>query len=141
MTDIAQFLTRVPMFQGLTERQLKRLAGRFRERTYTKDAIVVEQGKIGIGLFVVVEGEAEVIRTHVDGTVIRVDTLAATDFFGELSLLDDAPRTASVRALGDLKCIALSKLDFLDELHDDPEMAVEMLKTMAHRFRRLVANL
>jgi CRP-like cAMP-binding protein len=139
--QIVDFLKRVPLFSGLKEKQLKKIAGRFRERTYKNGDVIVEQGKMGIGLFIMVEGAGKVIRTHGDGTVLEIDTVGPTDFFGELSLLDDMPRSASVVATSDVKCVAMTKLDFLDELEADADMAVVMLKTLAHRFRQLLVQM
>lgn len=139
--EIAEFLAKVPLFKPLKKRQLEKLAHRVRERDYSAGDVIVEQGVIGIGLFVVVRGPVKVIRIHADGTQRQVSELDRFDFFGELSLLEDAVRTASVIADADSKCLVLSKLDFLDELEDDPAMAVPMLKEIAQRFRRIMTNL
>jgi CRP/FNR family transcriptional regulator, cyclic AMP receptor protein len=139
--DIAEFLTKVPLFHGLKENQLMKIARRCRERDYKVGETIIEQGKVGVGLFILVRGAAKVVREQTDGEQIELDHLKRTDFFGELSLLDDAPRSATVTALEDTKCLALSKLDFLDELANDAEMGIAMLKTMSQRYRRLVANL
>ena len=137
MTDqMEKFLATVPLFRNLKDRQIKRIASRVRERTYQAGDVIVEQGKMGIGLFVIVTGEVDVVHVHPDGSTHKLNTMYEKDFFGELSLLDEAPRTASVIANGDVTCLALTKLDFLDVLSEEPDMAVEMLKTMAQRFRR-----
>jgi CRP/FNR family transcriptional regulator/CRP/FNR family cyclic AMP-dependent transcriptional regulator len=139
--DIAEFLAKVPLFQGLTQTQLDKLAKNFRERDYAPEEIIIEQGKVGVGLFILVRGEAKVVRHQPDGDNFELDRLHRTDFFGEMSLLDDAPRAASVIATEQTKCLALNKLDFIDTLHEDAEMAVAMLKAMAFRYRRLMASL
>jgi CRP/FNR family transcriptional regulator, cyclic AMP receptor protein len=139
--EIVTFLRKVPLFQGLEERHLRKFAKNFRERDYKADEVILEQGKLGVGLFIVVDGEAKVVRSQVDGDVFELDRLHRLDFFGELSLLDDAPRSASVIATQPMKCLALEKLVFLDELSRDAEMAVAMLRTLAARYRRLVQNL
>lgn len=139
--EISTFLRKVPLLRSLKDRQLKKLAARMREQEYNVDDLIVEQGKMGVGLFIIIEGEVEVTRHQLDGDIVHLDTLRSTDFFGELSLLDEFPRTASVKASKHTRCLALSKLAFLDELHQDAEMAVELLKEMAQRFRRIVAQL
>jgi len=139
--EIAEFLAKVPMFRGLKPRQLKKLAERARVRDYSEGDIIVEQGAEGIGLYIMARGTAVVKRIHADGETRQLDVLERFAFFGELSLLDDAPRSASVIAETDVKAVVLSKLDFLDELEDDPKMAVVLLKQLAHRFRRIVTNL
>lgn len=140
--EISRFLTKVPLFRSLKERQIRRLAERIRERDFKVGEVIVEQGNPGIGLYIIVNGEARVVRRMSDGTgVTELDRLSRTQFFGELSLLEDAPRSASVIADADMKCLVLNKLDFLDELEQEPEMAIQMLKELAHRFRRIIANM
>ncbi|MCS6836788.1 MAG: cyclic nucleotide-binding domain-containing protein [Anaerolineae bacterium] len=139
--EISRFLAKVPLFRGLKERQLRRIAERMREREFKANEAIVEQGNPGVGLYIVVNGEARVLRRQADGGQLELDRLARTQFFGELSLLDEAPRSASVVADVDMKCLVLNKLDFLDELQQEPEMAIEMLKELAHRFRRIISTL
>jgi CRP/FNR family transcriptional regulator, cyclic AMP receptor protein len=144
MSDVEKhqrFLKKVPMFKSLSDSHLKKLAERVREREFANGELILEQGKIGVGLFIIQYGEVKVYRHHDDGTRREIDVLGETEFFGELSLLDDAPRVAEVVASADTKCLVLSKLDFLEELDHEPQMAVEMLKELAFRFRRVVSNL
>jgi CRP-like cAMP-binding protein len=139
--DITEFLAKVPLFKELSDRHLKRIAKRIRERDYAAGEVIVEQGQPGIGLYIMVRGEAVVKRKMIDGGEREMDRLHRTDFFGELSLLDEAPRTASVIAADEVKCLALLKLDFLEELDHEPEMAIEMLKEMARRYRRMMSRM
>jgi len=141
----------VPLFQGLGERQLQRLAKRFKERTYAKGEAIVK-GTMGIGLFILESGRADVIYDAADGDRTVVNQLGSTDFFGELSLLDDAPRTASsllddaprtasVVATEDAKCLVLAQLDFMDALREDADIPIVMLREMARRLRRIMQTL
>jgi CRP-like cAMP-binding protein len=139
--NITRFLHTVPMFQGLNERQMTRLAKRFKERTYTQGETIVTQGTLGIGLFIVESGKVDVVREFGDGSKSVVNQLGPTDFFGELSLLDDSPRTASVVATEPTKCIVLTQLDFMSALQEDAEISIVMLKELAKRFRRYMENL
>ena len=139
--QITRFLHTVPMFQGLNERQLNRLAKRFKERTYTKGETIVTQGTLGIGLFIIEKGKVEAVREHNDGSKSVVNQLGPTDFFGELSLLDESPRTASVVAVEDTTCLVLTQLDFMSALQEDADIPIVMLKELAKRFRRLMENL
>ena len=68
VADIAEFLAKVPLFKDLTDRQLNRIAKRIRERDYEAGDAIVEQGQPGIGLYIMVRGEAKVIRKLLDGT-------------------------------------------------------------------------
>ena len=139
--NIIRFLHTVPLFQGLGERQLQRLAKRFKERTYAKGEAIVNQGTMGICLFILESGRADVIYDAADGDRTVVNQLGSTDFFGELSLLDDAPRTASVVATEDAKCLVLAQLDFMDALREDADIPIVMLREMARRLRRIMQTL
>jgi len=144
MSDLektSRFLHTVPMFQGLQDRQLQRLARRFTERTFAAGETIVTQGTLGIGLFVIESGKVNAVRLNPDGSSTVVNSLGSTEFFGELSLLDDAPRTASVVATEETRCLVLTQLDFMSVLHEDADIPIIMLKELAKRFRRLMESL
>jgi len=138
MADVKQtvgFLARVPLFRGLKTDQLESLARRFVEREYGTGEAIVTQGKGGEGFFIITSGGAEAIRERADGTKVVVNTFGATDFFGELALLDDGLRTASVVTTQPTECLVLTRWDFLAALRQDVEMAVVILQELARRFR------
>ena len=132
---IAEFLHRVPLFHGLGRRQLQKLARRFVTRQYEAGEEIVTQGKGGEGMFIIVSGSAQVIRERRDGTKVTVNTFGPTQFFGELALLDEGRRTASVAATEATECLALTRWDFLAVLHEDAEMGVVVAQELARRFR------
>jgi CRP-like cAMP-binding protein len=134
--DRVRFLANVPLFRGLRERQLQTLNRRFVSRGYKVGDEIVTQGKGGAGLFILLSGAAEAVRVRRDGSKAVVNTFGPTDFFGELALLDDEPRTASVIAREDTECLVLSQWEFFGALREDPDMAIEVLQELARRFRR-----
>jgi CRP-like cAMP-binding protein len=138
MSDVKEtvrFLERVPLFQTLKSRQLEHLAKRFVEREFATGQAMVTQGQGGEGFFIIVSGQAEARRTRADGTQAVVNTFGPTDYFGELALLDDGLRTASVVANQATKCLVLTRWDFLAALREDAEIAVSILQELARRFR------
>jgi len=138
MADVKQtvgFLTRVPLFQGLKKRQIENLARRFVPREYDADQAIVTQDKGGEGFFIIISGGAEAIRERADGTKAVVNTFGPTDFFGELALLDDGLRTASVVTTEATQCLVLTRWDFLAALQQDVDMAIVILQELAKRFR------
>ena len=145
MSDLKQttgFLQNVPLFHRLTNRQLELLAKRMLEREYAAEQPIVTQDKAGEGFFIIVSGRAEVLRQRSDGEQVVVNTFGPTDFFGELALLDDGVRTASVLATEPTKCLVLTRWDFLNALREsDPEMAIVILQQLAKRFRRALDSL
>ena len=129
------FLNRVPLFQGLKKRQLERLAHKFVPREYAAGQVIVTQDKGGEGFFIIASGQAEAIRERADGDKVTVNTFGPTDFFGELALLDDGLRTASVVTTEETQCLALTRWDFLAALKQDVDMAITILEELAERFR------
>lgn len=136
-----QILSQVPIFSGLNNKQLTALAKRLTTRNYSEDDVIITQGKGGEGLFVVSEGTAKAVRLQPDGDQVTVNEFGEKDFFGELALLDDGVRTASVIATSTVKCLVLTRWDFKSVLKDEPEMAILMLEEMAKRFRRALETL
>lgn len=130
------FLSKVPLFNGLKDRQLQRLADRMAERTYAAGDLIVKQGQGGEGFYVIASGKAEAMRERSDGEKVVVNTFGPTDFFGELALLDEeGVRTASIIASEPTICLILTRWDFLGVLRQDADMAVDILQEMARRFR------
>ena len=144
MNDLKQtigFLQNVPLFQNLNNRHLEHLARRVVERQYASGQPIVTQGHGGEGFFVIVSGKAEAFRHRADGEKVEVNNFGPTDFFGELALLDDGLRTASVVATEPTKCLALTRWDFVAALREDAEMSVIILQELAKRFRRALDSL
>lgn len=133
--DTANFLHKVPLFQSLNKKQLDQLASWLVKREFATGATIVEQGKGGEGFFIIVSGKAEATRTRADGTKIVVNQFGPTDFFGELALLDDGLRTATVTATENVNCLVLVRWDFLAKLETNADMAVKILQELARRFR------
>jgi CRP/FNR family cyclic AMP-dependent transcriptional regulator len=139
--DRVRFLAKVPLFHSLKERQLERLDSRFVSRTFKRGQDIVTQGKGGAGLFILVSGAAEAIRTRGDGSKTVVNSFGPTDYFGELALLDDEPRTASVVATEETECLVLSQWEFFGALREDAELSIGVLQELARRFRRALSVL
>jgi CRP/FNR family transcriptional regulator len=141
LKDTMAFLARVPLFRNLKRGQLHDLATAMVSREFEAGDELVQQGKGGIGLFVIVAGKAEAVHTRIDGTDAVVNTFGPTDFFGELALLNDLPRTASVVAVEDTECLVLVRWELMRKLKKDPEMAIVILQELAKRFQRAMAVL
>ena len=124
MTDTADLLAGVPFLAGLDRKHLERLARDFSERTFAAGSVAVREGdERGIGFFVVVEGE---------GTVTIGDKQVATvgpgDYFGEVALISDRVRTATVTATTDLRCLVMTMWDFRAFVQGDAEVAWKLLE-------------
>lgn len=133
---IVGYLHRVPLFHSLKNRQLETLAKRFVERNYPAGKAIVTQGQGGEGFFVVTHGRCTAVRERLDGEKIVVNNFEPGDFFGELALLDESGlRTATVSANEEVKCLVLTRWDFIAILKEDAEMGIDILQEMAKRFR------
>lgn len=144
MVDInlyVQILSQVPLLAVMNEKHLKILARNLTVRDYGEGEFIVTQGKGGQGLFILLDGTAKAIRTQPDGDQVTVNEFVSKDYFGELALLDDGLRTASVVATSDVKCGVLTRWDFQGILRKEPEMAIDMLTELAKRFRRALETL
>ena len=117
-------LRKVPLFAELDNRQLKKLASRFRERTVGPGTQVTAEGEMsGVGFFVVGSGEASV---NVGGK--DVATLGAGDHFGEIALVSEAARTATVTATTELRLLEIPFWDFRDFAHANPDVTWKLLQ-------------
>ena len=117
-------LQEVPLFSGLSQRQLKRLARLFKERRFAAGRPVVKQGEMsGVGFFVISEGEASVT---VDGVYTK--GLGPGDSFGELALISQQERAATVTADTPLTCQVINLWDFRSFSKDNPEITWKLLQ-------------
>ncbi len=124
MTDTADLLAGVPLLSGLDRKHLDRLARDFTDRTFPAGTVVVRQGdEHGIGFFVVAEGEGVIT---VDGK--EVGTVGPGSYFGEVALISDRVRTATVTATTDLRCKDMTLWDFRSFVQGDAEVAWKLLQ-------------
>jgi len=123
-------LRSVPLFSTCSEKQLEFIATRVEDLEFPEGKVLTEQGRSGGEFFIVLSGEAEVKK---DGAVIA--RIGPGDFFGEIALLDNGPRTATVTARTALRCFVLSPRQFQDVLHQNADIAVTLLHAVTKRLR------
>ncbi len=128
----ANLLDRVDLFAGLGGISLEAIAEHAVEVEFATGRPIVRQGEVGTGFFLVVSGGARVVR---DGDELA--RLGPGDFFGELSLLDQQPRIATVTAEGPTTCLAIASWEFEELLDEQPRLAVGILKAVVRRLRAL----
>ena len=133
--ETQEMLKNVKLFSGLSNKNLKRLANGFNERSYRAGDLIIEQGKTGEGLFVIISGSVKIMKKTADGGEFEVAVNGPGDFLGEMSVLDNAPRSASVVAVEDTKCLVLVSWDFNGIMKEHPEIALEILPVIVQRFR------
>lgn len=118
------------LFEGLGAAELEAVAGSATEVQYPAGRVVVRQGEVGTGFFIVVDGRVRVVR---DGDTVA--TLGPGEFFGELSVLDRMPRIAAVVTEAPTRCLAIASWDFERVLLDNPSVALGILRGLATRLR------
>jgi len=135
-----ELLRRVPLFSGIDPSKLKLLAYTSDVITYQPGQVVMRQGDIGDAAYVIIKGDADVSVTTEAGSV-PIAQLHDGDFLGEIAILCDTPRTATVVAKSELKALRIRKEPFFEMLRQFPEMAVEMTRLLAERLTRTTAEL
>jgi CRP-like cAMP-binding protein len=124
MPDVTEQLQAVPLFSELNQRQLKRISRDFRDRRFKAGTSIVRQNEMsGIGFFIITEGEASVL---VDDR--EVAWIGPGKHFGELALISESVRTATVTARTPLRCLEITFWDFRRIAKDNPDIAWKLLQ-------------
>lgn len=124
------WLEKVPLFGGCGTDVLDRLAAATAEFEFAAGQAIVQQGRVGNGLYIIVEGEVRIVQ----GTT-ELARLGQGDFFGELSVLDQQPRNASVYAVEPTTCLALAAWDVMPMLESDARLTLNLLRELVRRLR------
>jgi CRP-like cAMP-binding protein len=119
----------VPLFSSCTDKELTFIASRVDEVDVPAGTTLCKKGESGGDFFIILEGKAEV-----DAAQGR-STLGPGDFFGEIALLDNGPRTATVRSATPMRMLVLGHAQFRDVLHQNGEIAVKILRAVTQRLR------
>lgn len=135
MADIPEMLNKVPLFAKVKRRDLGRLAKVMSERTFAEGEAITTEGQSGVGFFVIEHGNATV---SLKGEILR--TLGPGDHIGEIALIDEGPRSATVTATTDLSCRGMAAWEFRSFVQEHPEVAWQLLQTLASRFRETQAR-
>ena len=130
--ETAQALSVVPLFSGLSKADLNRLAEETDVVSFPAGTTIVEEGLLGETMFVVMSGEARVVRGK-----RRLGTVRPGDFFGEVALLDGAPRSASVVADTPIVAIRLFRRTLFNVLQAEPQLSLKILDSLVRRVRDL----
>lgn len=131
----ADFLASVPLFTGLPQEELQRFAEVTREKQYPKGSVILFEDDPGDSLFVVREGRVKVVLVGEDGREVILGVLGVGEHFGELSLIDDQPRSAHVIAMEDSTVLVLRREDFRRRVEASPSVAWALLSELSRRLR------
>jgi CRP/FNR family transcriptional regulator, cyclic AMP receptor protein len=134
------FLRTVGIFSGLTDQQLDTLLRGSRHRSYAKGSVIVTEGDSAHALFVVKTGALKAYLTGDDGKEVILSTLGPNDYFGELALIDDEPRSAMVAASERSELLQVPKEAFQQLLLNDPQAMLAVTRSLASKIRQLTDN-
>ena len=135
-TQNLDFLATVPLFNGLDRIELERFAEVTREKSYPKGSVILFEDDPGDSLFVVRDGRVKVVLIGEDGREVILGVLGVGEYFGELSLIDDRPRSAHVIAMEDSNLLVLRREDFRKRVESSPSVAWSLLTELSRRLRR-----
>ena len=128
-------LQKVPLFAGLESRDLERIADSFKERNYSAGDTIASEGQGAAGFFVIADGTASVtVQDQERGT------LGPGDYFGEIALIDEGARTATVTAESDMTCYAMTFWEFRPIVETDARIAWKLVQALAHKLREADAR-
>ena len=133
-TDAAA-LRKIPLFRGIEDQKLRLLAFMSERVRFEAGENLVEEGDFGDVAYIILSGEADVLVASPSGEQL-VATVKQNDFVGEIALLIDVPRTATVRATSEIMALAVTKEHFFKLLGNFPDMALEVMRALAHRLER-----
>lgn len=132
----AELLHDVPLFAGLDDDDLGRMSELLTESHHPKDSVIVSTSDPGDALYIVAEGDVKVSLSSDNGREIILSMLSAGSFFGEMSIVDGEPRSATVTCITDAHILRLARRDFLQLLRSYPSIAINVMTEMCVRLRR-----
>ncbi len=134
--DAIQFLRETPLFASLNDKALWRLAELAQKKSFQANDIILKEGQRAMGCYLITEGEVEVIKNLSLEDERLIATLTAGEILGEMSVIDDEPHSASVRARTDVHALMIETWDFKAQLQAYPEIALQLLPVLSRRLRQ-----
>jgi CRP/FNR family cyclic AMP-dependent transcriptional regulator len=128
VTAPAEVLRTVSLFKSLSDRDVERLADVFRERDFSEGDVILSEGETGVGFYVIGDGT---VNYDIEGKEVGVG--GPGDYFGEVALISDTPRSATVTAASDVTVYGMTLWDFRALVEENPAVASELLQVMANR--------
>ena len=131
----------IPLFSELNTEALEDIASMAMQQRFKKDNMVLIEEEVGSTMFVILNGRVKISRISDEGREVILSILVDGDFFGEMAILDGQTRSANAVTLEETKMMLLRRDNFLQILHKYPQVAINLLKELAHRLRRSDAQI
>ena len=129
--ELYDVLSKVPIFRDLSRRDFARLEGILHRRSFSADEAIVTEGDMGVGMYVILSGEIEILQQAEDGSQIKLATFGPGDFFGDQVLLDESPRTASAIATESCQAIGFFRPDLLELIEHNPRLGLKIVMRLS----------
>lgn len=128
--ETRRILSNLPLFQNLSMRQWRELSDLFHKRTFTKDETIFKYGTPGLGMYAIIDGSVAVYDNE-DGVDVEIARLGSGDFFGEMSLIEEVERSATIVALETTKLIGIFRPQLKDLMHRRPQLGLIIIERLA----------
>ncbi len=137
MTQHAELLKKVPLFENVDDAELGRISQMLVEKGYSKDATIVAKDEPGDAMYIIARGRVKVVMPGDGGREVILNILKAGDFFGEMALVEkDSPRSADVVSAEDTRVLVLKREVFVDHVLQSPKIALNIMSELSRRLRR-----
>ncbi len=137
---VNQALASIPLFGGFTEEELRTISTHANTKSYPKNTIIINEGDTTNSLYVILSGKVKVFLSDAQGKEVTINLQGPGEYFGELSLLDEAPRSASIMTMEPSQFAIISKPDFDACLTHNPAIALKLIRELTSRIRQLTEN-
>ncbi len=134
-------LKQVWLFSGLDEQQLEAVSSFTFQKNFSPGELIVEEGRTGNGMYAIISGNVEAVKALGTEQERIVNRLGTGEVFGEMALLGEWPRTASVRAVDEVECLGIDRWVFLTQLERHPQVGIKLLQVLAQKLRDSDARL
>lgn len=140
LNDEVELLRKVSLFSGIEPAKLKLLAFTSERLNFDKGQSLMRQGEMGDAAYLILSGEADVLTDTVDG-LVKVASIGRNGFVGEMAILRDQPRTATVTAATEVSTLRITKESFFQLIEDSPKIAIELMRILAQRLESTTMDL
>jgi CRP/FNR family cyclic AMP-dependent transcriptional regulator len=140
MADI-EAIKNIPLFSGLQESSLQDIANLATKRKYPKNTVIINEGDDTDSLYLINEGKVKIVLSDEDGKEVIISMLGPGDFFGEMAIIDDEPRSACVITMEPSRFSIIHKAEFNKFMHNNPEATTNLMKSLSQRLRAANKNI
>ena len=134
-------LRQVWLFSGLDDQQLEAVSNFTFQKSFGPGELIVEEGRTGNGMYAIISGHVEAVKALGTPQEQTVNKLGTGEVFGEMALLGEWPRTATVRAVDEVECLGIDRWVFLTQLERHPQVGIRLLQVLAQKLRDSDARL